>query len=143
LNIAIAVIKHPKDGRILIAQRKADVHLAHFWEFPGGKCHPGETLRQAVRRETLEEVGLEIDILEEWPAIVHDYPGRTVTLYPFLSRALSDAARPLGNSQIAWVTLTELPDYDFPEANAPIIRRLLRTKPSPSVPLPEERDVQG
>ena len=134
MNIAIAIIKHPKEERILIAQRNADVHLAHFWEFPGGKCHPGESLREAVRRETMEEVGLEIDILEEWPSIVYDYPGRTVTLYPFFSRAHSADARPLGNRQIKWVTLAELPEYEFPEANAPMIRRLV--KPSPSVPLP-------
>ncbi|BDI32203.1 NUDIX hydrolase [Capsulimonas corticalis] len=127
MNIAIAIIKHPKDDRILIAQRKADVHLANFWEFPGGKCHPGETLRQAVRRETREEVGLEIDILEEWNSITHDYPGRTVTLFPFLCRALSDDARPLGNGKVAWVTVAELPNYEFPEANAPLIRRLLRS----------------
>ena len=51
VEIALAIIRHPTENSYLIAQRKENVHLADFWEFPGGKrlrgeviggvCHPG------------------------------------------------------------------------------------------------------
>jgi mutator protein MutT len=125
MDIALAIIKHPKDGTILIARRKTDTHLANFWEFPGGKCLPGESLQEAVIRETLEEVGIPIDIVDAWPMIEHAYPGRKVKLYPFVCRALKTDARPIGNSEIAWVASDDLAQYEFPEANAEIVRRLL------------------
>ena len=51
LDVAIAVIL--QQGRILVCQRRADAPLGGFWEFPGGKREPGETLEQAE-----EEIGI-------------------------------------------------------------------------------------
>lgn len=108
----------------MIARRKPDAHLPNLWEFPGGKRLPGETLEQCVRRETLEEVGLTIQILEAWPPISHVYPERVVTLYPFLCRADTADARPFGCQEVAWVSPADLTAYSFPPANAPLISRL-------------------
>ena len=101
--IALAIIRHPTDDLILIAQRKRDVHLGGFWEFPGGKCQSGESLAECAAREAQEETGLTVSVLEAWPPIPFEYPERIVTLHPFLCRADSADARPLGNRQIAWV----------------------------------------
>ncbi len=124
IDIAIAIILHPTDDSILIALRKSDVHLPDMWEFPGGKCEPGEAPRDAVVRESLEEVGLIVEPVEEWPTITHDYADRTVTLHPFLCRASSSDAKPLGNSQVKWVLRSELGGYAFPPANASLLMRL-------------------
>jgi 8-oxo-dGTP pyrophosphatase MutT (NUDIX family) len=51
-----------REGRYLIARRNPGVHLAGFWEFPGGKCEPGETLEECLRRELFEELGIRIDV---------------------------------------------------------------------------------
>ena len=40
MTIALALIQHPTDGTVLIAQRLPDAHLPDLWEFPGGKCLP-------------------------------------------------------------------------------------------------------
>ena len=124
MTIAIALILHPANGTILIAQRKADVHKANFWEFPGGKCLSGETPQQCAVRETREETGLEINVLEAWPALSYVYPERTVALHPFLCRAQSGDARAIESRQIAWVLPEELRYYSFPEANEPILEKL-------------------
>src|SRR5438874_723809 len=52
VGLAIIVSK----GRILIAKRKKSDTLGGFWEFPGGKCEPTETLEECVRREVAEEL---------------------------------------------------------------------------------------
>jgi 8-oxo-dGTP diphosphatase len=124
MNIALAFILHPTDGTILIAQRKDGVHKAGYWEFPGGKCRAGETPEACAVRETREETGLEIEVLEVWPAITHVYPERTVVLYPFLCQAQSGDAAAIESRQIAWVLPADLSRYPFPEANQPLLERL-------------------
>ena len=129
MNIALALILHPADGTVLIAQRKDGVHQAGLWEFPGGKCLDGEKSADCAVRETREETGLEVVVLEAWPIITHEYPERTVILHPFLCRAHSGDAQPRESRQIIWVRLEELDAYQFPEANAPILDRLRHSPP--------------
>ena len=54
--IVVGVLR--RGNQVLIAQRSAGQHLAHFWEFPGGKVRPGETPEVALTREFEEEVGV-------------------------------------------------------------------------------------
>ena len=124
MTIALALILHPTDATVLIAQRKGDTHLADLWEFPGGKCLPDETPEKCAVREVREETGLEVSGLEAWPVITHTYPERTVTLHPFLCRALTSDAYALGSRRIVWASVSELDQYPFPEANAPLLERL-------------------
>jgi mutator protein MutT len=124
LEIAVGIILHPTDETVLAAQRLEGTHLANLWEFPGGKCLPGEAPIDAVRREIREEVDLEVAVLEEWPLVDHAYPERTVRLHPFVCRAVSGGARALASQRIAWIPIENLPDYPFPEANGPWIERL-------------------
>ena len=124
MNIALALILHPTNGAILIAQRKDGVHKAGFWEFPGGKCLEGEAPGDCAVREAREETGLEVTVREAWPSITHEYPERTVVLHPFLCQAHSRDAQPRESRQIAWVLPGHLDKYEFPEANAPILERL-------------------
>ena len=124
MTIALALILHPTDGTVLIAQRKEGVHLPDLWEFPGGKCLGGETPEQCAVREAREETGLEVTVLAAWPPITHVYPERTVTLHPFLCRASGGDARPLGSRRIVWAKPEELDRYPFPDANGALLERL-------------------
>ncbi|MGI4790309.1 MAG: 8-oxo-dGTP diphosphatase MutT [Janthinobacterium lividum] len=124
MNIALALILHPTNGTILIAQRKADAHLGGLWEFPGGKCLDGEAPEDCAVRETREETGLGVVVLENWAVITHVYPERTVILHPFLCQAQSADAEARESRQVAWVRLEQLSDYPFPEANQPLLQRL-------------------
>ena len=123
-DIALAIIRHPTEDLVLIALRRKETHLGDFWEFPGGKCRPGEAPADGAVREAHEEVGLTATVLEAWPPVRFEYPERVVTLYPFLCRADRADARPLANRQIAWVAPADLTRYTFPPANAPLLARL-------------------
>lgn len=49
-------------GRILACRRGPQTSLSGWWEFPGGKIEPGESPRDALRREILEELGVRIAV---------------------------------------------------------------------------------
>ncbi len=119
MTIALAIILHPNDSRVLINQRPADAHLGGLWEFPGGKCLEHESPRDCAVREAWEETGLRVDILDAWPAETYAYPDRTVTLHPFLCRARRENAL-----HGKWVSVGELARYEFPRANAALLTRL-------------------
>lgn len=57
--VAAAVINH--DGRILLVRRNPDDYLGGLWEIPSGTVEPGETILDALHRETAEETGLTVD----------------------------------------------------------------------------------
>ena len=128
--IAIAVVEHA--GRVLIGQRPAGVALAGLWEFPGGKVEPGETPAQAARRECREETGLDVEIGDAYPAVVHQYDYDRVQLHFFAARVLDPTAPPL--PPFRWVARAELADYEFPAANTALVRYLVeREADSPTV----------
>jgi 8-oxo-dGTP diphosphatase len=81
-NVAVGVLIKP-DGRVLYAQRLEGKPYAGWWEFPGGKQEPGETMRQALNRELQEELGIEVQRATQWVVRDHVYPHATVQLYFF------------------------------------------------------------
>ncbi|MFI6447690.1 NUDIX domain-containing protein [Kitasatospora sp. NPDC050543] len=57
--VAAAVINH--DGRVLLVRRNPDDYMGGLWEIPSGTVESGETILDALHRETNEETGLTID----------------------------------------------------------------------------------
>jgi ADP-ribose pyrophosphatase YjhB (NUDIX family) len=50
-----------RDAKVLLIRRGKEPYKDH-WSLPGGGVERGETLREAVKREMLEETGLEVDV---------------------------------------------------------------------------------
>ncbi len=79
-HVAVGVLVRP-DGAVLLADRPAGKPYAGYWEFPGGKIEPGESVEAALARELREELGVQIHGSEPWTVIEHDYPHAYVRLY--------------------------------------------------------------
>jgi len=124
VDIALAIVRHPRTDALLIARRNDDAHMGGLWEFPGGKCLAGEPPARCAVREMREETGLDVEIVEAWPAFSYAYPERTVTLHPFLCRARAADALPLASREVRWALPSALDSYSFPPANAPLLARL-------------------
>ncbi len=67
-RVAVAIIERNVDGchEVLFAQRPAGKAYAGYWEFPGGKIEPGESVIDALIREIDEELGITIHAAAEW-----------------------------------------------------------------------------
>lgn len=119
--VAAAVIE--RDGRFLVTRRLEGTHLAGTWEFPGGKCAPGETLPMCVTREIFEELGVDCRVGDEVFQVAHDYPDRRVELHFFACDIVGDP-QPLLGQEMQWVARRDLGALEFPPADAELISRI-------------------
>jgi mutator protein MutT len=103
------------------------VHLAGHWEFPGGKCEPGETLQACLVRELREELNVTARVLDELLSTTHDYEDRRVELH-FLRCDLVGSPAPQQGQEMRWVSREELPAMAFPPADGELIARLRQTR---------------
>lgn len=120
--VTCAVIE--KAGKILIARRKRGDHMGGKWEFPGGTVERDETPEQSLMRELKEELGVDIGVDEFICSSQYAYGHATINLLAFKATLLSDELKVCAHEEIRWVSPRELSRYDFPEADAPIIRHI-------------------
>jgi len=80
VDVAVGILVDGQ-GRFLLTSRPPGKVYAGFWEFPGGKLEPGETVEQALRRELQEEIGVTIGEAPVWRIEVFDYPHARVRLH--------------------------------------------------------------
>lgn len=122
-RIAVAVIE--RGNQVLIGRRPVGVPLSGYWEFPGGKVESDETYEAAVLRECREETGLEIEIVDEFMPVEHSYEHASVSIRFFRCRIQNAAADCLPRGAFRWVDRLSLGNYQFPEANAALIKELI------------------
>ncbi|HNV58259.1 MAG TPA: NUDIX domain-containing protein [Rhodoferax sp.] len=80
IDVAVGVLLQA-DGTFLLTSRPSGKPYAGFWEFPGGKLEPGETVEQALQRELQEELGIQIGTAHPWKVEMVDYPHALVRLH--------------------------------------------------------------
>lgn len=125
-RIGVAVVEH--HGRYLIGFRPEGSPLAGYAEFPGGKCHPGETPGLCACRECLEETGLEVHAVDLLMHRVFTYPHGTFDLNFWLCRPTPKAVVAETHKGYRWVPASELLSLKFPEANLPLVEVLAKPK---------------
>ena len=122
IEVSAALIFHK--GKLLITQRPADAHLGGLWEFPGGKREPDETFEQCLVREIREELGIEVEVGGLFEEISHTYAEKTIHLKFFICKLVSGEPRPLDCAAFRWVEKVELADFEFPGADARLLKKL-------------------
>lgn len=126
IEVAIGVVIGEKG--VLICQRPATGKFAGLWEFPGGKIEPGESPASCAKRELKEELNIEVDITQILETIQHDYGDFAVVIHPLLCRQISGEPRAIACQQFRWIPAAQLCDYSFPEANRPLLDKLIIMK---------------
>ena len=111
-----------RDDTVLICQRTKYQPMALKWEFPGGKIEPGEEARAALRRELDEELGIKAQVGDEVARIKHiDRNGGAIELRFFLVKKFEGELENRIFKDIVWAKLTDLPSYDFLEADIRLV----------------------
>ncbi len=120
----VAGILRDDAGRVLLTQRLPGKHLAGSWEFPGGKCEPGETPISALVRELGEELGIEVATSRPVLSLTHHYPDQRVRL--LIREVDAWQGKPFGREgqPLRWVALDDMADLAMPAADRPIVRTL-------------------
>lgn len=121
--VVLAAIVEREDGRLLVTRRLDGTHLAGLWEFPGGKCEPGESHEACLERELREELDVASTVGEELLSTEHDYTDRIVRLH-FRWCRITGAPRPMLGQEIRWVDRRELSTLEFPPADRELIELL-------------------
>lgn len=126
------------DGRYLLAQRPEGRIWSGWWEFPGGKMEAGESAAAAIRRESHEELGIQVTRADPWLRRVFDYPHARVRLHFFQIRTWSGEPAGLEGQKLHWQSPGE-PCTAAPllPANAPVLRALEAPPVLPVTPAPD------
>ncbi|MBI3899191.1 MAG: Nudix family hydrolase [Gammaproteobacteria bacterium] len=113
------------DGRrICLSRRRADVHQAGKWEFPGGKLHAGETPYAALARELHEELGIDVEQAQPFVQVHHAYPELDVLLDIWQVQRYRGVPYGREDQEVRWSDIAQLVPSEFPNADRPVLRRL-------------------
>jgi ADP-ribose pyrophosphatase YjhB (NUDIX family) len=116
-------------GRALLV-RRATEPLKGEWSVPGGMLELGEKLRDGVRREALEETGLDVEpgeLLDVLDSIFTDDQGRAqyhYVLIDYMCRTVSGVAKAGTDvSEVRWVAEEDLPSMNLRASVAQVVRK--------------------
>ncbi|MEA4815052.1 MAG: (deoxy)nucleoside triphosphate pyrophosphohydrolase [Oscillospiraceae bacterium] len=119
----VAALIWDKD-KLMICQRPANKARGMLWEFVGGKVEPGETKEQALIRECQEELAITLSVGAAFMAVTHEYPDITVHLTLFNAVIAQGKPQKLEHNDIRWITVDEIPQYEFCPADETILSKL-------------------
>ena len=124
IDVTCAII-YFKD-KILVTQRSETMKLPLKWEFPGGKLEPNESEIDCIKREILEEINIEIDIVKKLSNSVFDYGSFQIKLIPFIANFVSGDIKLAEHKEYRLLDISELSNLDWAEADKPIVEELLK-----------------
>ncbi len=124
IAVVCAVIKQQE--KYFIAQRSARMKMPLKWEFPGGKVESGETNVQAIVRELKEELDIDIDVIEEHPYYLHNYPNFILKLTPLEAVIKGGNLTLKEHANYKWVAPEDFINYDFSEGDINIVKAICK-----------------
>ena len=124
LEVTCAIIYY--NDKILVTQRSKKMKLPLKWEFPGGKLEEGESEVDCIKREILEEINIEIEIVKRLSDSIYDYGTFQIKLIPFLANFVSGEIKLSEHKEYKLLNVSELRNLDWAEADIPIVEELIK-----------------
>lgn len=125
IHVVAGIIRHPEDlSKIFITRRKKGQHLENLWEFPGGKVEAGESRFHALKRELAEETGIQVNSAIPYQSIYHRYKEKKIFLDVWEVKNYRGQAHGFEGQEACWLSLNEVSEYSFPDADTPVLKAL-------------------
>ncbi|MBQ1424333.1 MAG: (deoxy)nucleoside triphosphate pyrophosphohydrolase [Lachnospiraceae bacterium] len=121
IRVAAALILD--NGRVFATQRGYGAYK-DWWEFPGGKIEPGETPKEALKREIREELAAEIEVGDFLTTVEYDYPEFHLSMDCFWCRVLEGELKLLEHEAARWLPLDDLLQVKWLPADLEVIGRI-------------------
>jgi mutator protein MutT len=122
-TIAVGIGLIWSGDKLAVGVRQPGAALAGRHEFPGGKCHDGESPAEAAVRECKEETGLDVRVIGLRMRTLHRYAHGHIDLHFFDCRVVSDGET---KPPFEWLSVHELGSLHFPDGNAELLADLKR-----------------
>ena len=119
----VAAIIHDADGRIFATQRGYG-DFKDLWEFPGGKVEPGESPKEALKREIWEELETRIVIERFVRTIEWDYPQFHLTMHCYWCHVESGQLTLKEHEAARWLSTNQLDSVNWLPADLQLIKHL-------------------
>jgi len=115
------------DNKILCVQRAESElpYISKKFEFPGGKIETGETQKEALQRELVEELDINVTVDDLYLTVNHQYPDFELTMHSFIVNIESRKLTLNEHIDQKWLLKEELTALDWAAADLPIVHKLI------------------
>ncbi|MGA1191624.1 MAG: A/G-specific adenine glycosylase [Bdellovibrionota bacterium] len=124
INVAVGCIR--RGGEYLLAERHSS--KGGGWEFPGGKCESGESVRETLKRELREELGIEVSVRPAFHVEQYSDDAFEWRIYFCRCQILSGRLRRIEHKTLKWVAKSSLSAFDMPNANRAAVEKLAHSR---------------
>lgn len=115
------------EDKILCAQRAENKlpYISKKFEFPGGKIEQGESHKEALKRELIEELNITPSIEDAFLTVIHNYPDFELTMHSFICKTDQKNIKLNEHISSIWLSKQDLMNLDWAAADLPIVKKLM------------------
>ncbi len=124
IEVVAAIIR---EGDKILATQRGYGEFAGSWEFPGGKMESGESQKEALVREILEELKVKIEVQEFVYTIEYDYPTFHLTMHCYFARVLEGNIELTEHQDAKWLNRETLMSVEWLPADVDLVEQLNKT----------------
>lgn len=126
VKVVGAIIMNEND-EVLCALRSPNMSLPNYWEFPGGKIEPNETIEDAIVREIKEELNCTVKALQVFNDYTHEYEQIFVNLITVQCQLVHGTPTASEHAELRWLPTNQLNELNWAPADIPAINQLMNT----------------
>lgn len=119
IDVAAAIIL--KDNQVFAARRKPGIHLAGYWELPGGKVEQGESPEECLYRELQEELCVTTKVGQYIGESVYDYGTKVIRLLGYQVEHIDGSFQLNDHDELRWLAARELGSVKWAPADIPLV----------------------
>lgn len=127
VKVVGAIIEN-ENNEVLCALRSPDMSLPNLWEFPGGKLEAGESYKEAIEREIMEELGCSVRFIDIFNDNTHEYDAFIVNLVTVKCILVSGTPTASEHSKLIWLKRENLNSLKWAPADIPAVEELIEEK---------------